>query len=348
MSNIHQLPDREGATAKACEWLARLERGLNRQENRELRKWLAANPANAAALIEAASLWDRMNSLSRLADLFPKPLPKQARQRRVTLAIAASVLVVLASGWFVWTRTEFATTSAQSQFHVAAASAYRQLFETAIGEHSTILLPDGSELTLNTNSRVRADFSGRARHLRLEKGEVYIKVARDESRPLIVWARDRVVQAIGTAFNVEIKVDQRIEVIVAEGKVMIGVAESAGQEFEPAWLEKINMPVVAGQRALLGQENPKIEQIDAEEIDVKLSWRNGNLVFRGEPLADALGEIERYTRVEFIIRDEELKSIRVAGLFRAGDVDGLLATLRENFNISYERIDPDTIVLKGE
>jgi len=345
MTNVYRLLDPETATAQACEWLARLERGLNEQEDRELREWLAADGANASALLETASLWDRMSSLSRLADLFPKPVRHHVRHMRLTMALAASAVVAMAVGIFLWLRSE---TAAPPPAVLVAAPGYQQLFETAIGEHSTILLPDGSELTLNTNSRVRAEFSERGRRLRLERGEVYVKVARDEARPLAVWAGDRIVRAIGTAFNVEIKSDQRVEVIVAEGKVMIGISDGDSEDSEAAWLERIGTPVVAGQRVLMGPEDPKIERIDAEEIDVKLSWRDGNLVFRGEPLAAALGEIGRYTRVEFIIRDEELKSIRVAGLFKAGDVDGLLATLRENFNISYERVDPETIVLKGE
>lgn len=348
MTNVYRLPVREEATGKASEWLARLDRGLIPDEVRELRSWFEADPDNASALIEVAQLWDQMDSLSRLADLFPKPEPRRARRVRLTLALAMSAIIAATTAWLVWAPADKSGETQAAVQLVAAPSSYRQFFETAVGEHSTVMLPDGSELTLNTNSRVRAEFSGSMRTLNLEQGEVYVKVAHDEAKPFVVRARDRIVRAIGTAFNVEIKQDQRVEIIVSEGKVMIGVADADANSFEPAWLESMDTSLVAGQRATLGESAPRIEDIDAEEIDVKLSWREGNIVFRGEPLADALDEIGRYTRVEFVIRDEELKSIRVAGLFRAGDVDGLLATLRENFNISYERLDDQTIVLHGE
>ncbi len=76
-----------------------------------------------------------------------------------------------------------------------------------------------------------------------------------------------------------------------------------------------------------------------------MSWRQGNLIFRGESLEDAVAEIGRYTTVEFVILDDDLRKVRIAGLFKAGDVDGLLATLRENFNISYQHTGDGKIVL---
>jgi transmembrane sensor len=344
MSNVYKLSEREDCTTAACEWLARIDRGLSVQEESELQQWLDSNPSHRPALLESAAMWDGMGSLARLADLFPKPAPRRARFATRGLIVAAASL----AGVAVLLLVLLNPFSQRVPQEVVAARGYHQLFETAVGEHSTIRLPDGSELTLNTNSRVLADFDEGARSLRLERGEVFVKVAHDEARPLTVWARDRLVRAVGTAFNVEITEREHVEVIVTEGKVLIGVVKADAPSSNVAWLESVTTPVVAGQRALLDGPAQAVEAIDAQDIEVKLSWREGNIVFHDEPLAQALGEIARYTRVEFIIRDEELKTVRVAGLFRAGDVDGLLQTLRENFNISYERIGADKIVLKGE
>jgi transmembrane sensor len=344
MSNVYRFTEREDSTTAACEWLAKIDRGLSVQEESELRQWLAANPNHRPSLIESAAMWDRMGSLARLADLFPKPAPRRTRFAARGLILAAASLAGIAVLLLVLLNP---LRQREPQAAVTARG-YHQLLETAVGEHSTIRLPDGSELTLNTNSRVLADFDGGARSLRLERGEVYVKVAHDETRPLTVWARDRVVRAVGTAFNVEITERERVEVIVTEGKVLIGIVKADAPTSDVAWLESTTTPVAAGQQALLDGPSQAVEAIDAQDVEVKLSWREGNIVFHDEPLAQALGEIARYTRVEFIIRDEKLKTVRVAGLFRAGDVEGLLQTLRENFNISYERIGADKIVLKGE
>ena len=51
--------------------------------------------------------------------------------------------------------------------------------------------------------------------------------------------------------------------------------------------------------------------------------------------------------MEFVIEDEELKTRRVAGLFKAGDIAGFLVSLEANFDVSYERLDEQTILLSA-
>ena len=57
---------------------------------------------------------------------------------------------------------------------------------------------------------------------------MHIAVAHDPSRPLSVIVGNKVVQAVGTEFNVEITTDNSIELIVTDGVVMVGVAEAPG------------------------------------------------------------------------------------------------------------------------
>ena len=85
----------------------------------------------------------------------------------------------------------------------------------------------------------------------------------------------------------------------------------------------------------------KDEQESASEpvVDAGIAESNGS---------EAIAEIERYTQVEFVIVDDKLKQVRVAGLFKAGDVEGLLTTLEENFNVVYERVSEEKIILSSK
>ena len=58
-------------------------------------------------------------------------------------------------------------------------------------------------------------------------------------------------------------------------------------------------------------------------------------------------EVSRYTSIAFVFLDDDLKKVRIAGLFKAGDVDGLLAVLRQNFDIAYERVGEEKVLLGG-
>ncbi|MBI2992599.1 MAG: FecR domain-containing protein [Gammaproteobacteria bacterium] len=363
MSNVYQMPERRYPIDEAGDWLAKLDRGLNEQEEAALREWLAADPRNPMALMESASVWDKMDSLSRLAELFPQPVARSADATaafpassrgmlmRVAYAIAATVVIAMLAGYWA-----VAYYTPESSIPAVAEDTNERIFQTAVGEYSTVMLADGSQVTLNTNSLVRARSTARRRMLSLERGEVYVQVAHDPSRPFSVWVGDRLVEAVGTAFSVAITEDQRIELIVTEGKVVVGLADKkpakAPEKFErapappePAGVANSAVTVSAGERLVLDEDSGKVEAVEPEELEVRLSWRGGNLVFRGESLAEALAEIERYTRVEFVIQDEALKKVRIVGMFKAGDVDGLLATLRQNFDIAYQRVSEEKVIL---
>ncbi len=88
-----------------------------------------------------------------------------------------------------------------------------------------------------------------------------------------------------------------------------------------------------------------VRKLETGEADARLAWQRGMLIFEGEPLGEALAEVDRYTTTKFILADEKLRDVRVGGYFRAGDVDGLLVALRENFLIDSRRDAQGRVVL---
>jgi transmembrane sensor len=228
------------------------------------------------------------------------------------------------------------------------------VYETAIGDHATVSLSDGSTMALNTNTRIRVAFSPGQRLLFLERGEINIEVARDEDRPLSVVVGDRIIQAVGTAFSVRLEDSQDIELVVSHGKVLVGVkphgtlASQADALPTRPELEKSGLAVEKGGRVVLGQTNTETVTLSPDEIEVRLSWTDGNLVFRGEPLSEVVTELSRYTPIEFVIQDENIRTVRVAGMFRSDDVEGFLMALQANFNIVYEKTDEERVVLKSK
>lgn len=87
---------------------------------------------------------------------------------------------------------------------------------------------------------------------------------------------------------------------------------------------------------------------DSIAAEVGVSWREGNLILRREPLGEVTVELSRVTSVEFIFRDDELKKIKIAGLFEVGDVDGFLRSLQDNFNIVYRRVRNRKVILSHD
>ena len=91
---------------------------------------------------------------------------------------------------------------------------------TPVGGFLHKTLADGSIIRLNTNTRITVSYDRAQRHISLHQGEIFLRVARNVERPLVVATERGEVRALGTAFAVRLK-DQGISVTVTEGRVVI-------------------------------------------------------------------------------------------------------------------------------
>ena len=345
MSKVVPISRDDELLEAASRWVLRVDEGpLSAGEEAALAAWLDEHRRHRELLVEAAAVWEKTDALARLAELFPHDsatdrMPHRPWQRRAQVAGAAAGLVALVLVGLLLLNPD--GDGAPSTMSVA--------YETAVGERKTVLLPDASEMVLNTDSQVAVTFTPSARVLRLARGEVLVRVAADPARPLSVIAGDRIIQAIGTEFVVEITEDRQVELLVTEGRVVIGIrppvvpsapgrgSDGLGAVVPPPVLAPREDNIVStGESVILAATGPVKKTLLSDDIEVELSWREGRLIFRSEPLEKALREVERYTTVEFVILDESLRTRTLSGRFRAGDVEALLLSLRVNFGITHE------------
>lgn len=347
MANLSKLPLHDEALTEACSWIAKIDRGITAGEEIALKQWLSDGADNRKAILKTAKLWDSMDTLSRLSDIFPRRTPNHDRLMWSALAIAASIILAVTVG-FLSTDNQSGLKVGETQTSASIVTT-KGLYETALGEHSTVILQDDSQVTLNTSSLIRVHYSDHQRLIILERGEIHVQVSRDESRPLSVLAGSTIVQAVGTAFNIELSSNKEVELTVTQGSVLVGGAKgNIGEVPEiPFELAANSLSVSAGQAVILGSLNEEISVVNSDEIEVRLAWRDGNIIFRGETLGEAVDEISRYTAVKFFFLDDTAKQVRVAGRYKVDDVDGLLAALAGNFAISYERTVDNRIFLSS-
>jgi len=356
-AEVVRLPNQRRAREEASAWIARLDRGLTADERRALDEWLAADSSHSAALVGLAGLWDRADVLGELAELFPLEQQALAKPRAMRFALGACAAALVGAAVVVALNYVAAPVESSAPAVVAIPDAQptgaepptaappvqavaQQVYETAVGEQSTVRLSDGSIVTLNTDSSIEVRYDDAQRGVLLKRGEVYFEVAHDTDRPFRVSAGDRLLEAVGTAFNVRLGPANDVRMMVTEGKVSVAPRVSAALQ-QPSAAPAI---VAAGNLAVM-QEGPIVVQgLDATEIEVQLSWQRGMLVFDGEPLESVLLEIGRYTTVVFA-PDDSIRNVRVGGYFRAGDIDGLLVALRESFDIDSRQTADGRIAL---
>jgi len=257
-----------------------------------------------------------------------------------------------------------------------------QTYITAIGEQRRITLADNSIVQLNTNSAVVVSYTDSERGIQLQKGEAHFTVSHNPHRPFLVRAGNGIVRAVGTAFSVRLY-ERSVDVIVTEGRVALNKADalpvstqrslqqpaqhslqqSAQHSLQQSTQSAISEPSTniklaqntaepayldAGQAAIFDTTTHSIELVqglDRDELERKLLWRNGLIRFAGAPLEEVVAEISRYTALNIVIREPELKALRIGGLFKVGETQKMLDVLESGFGVYAHPVDGNTIYL---
>jgi transmembrane sensor len=321
----------------AAAWLVRREsEGWREADQAELEAWLSASTAHRVAFVRLQSAWSEAGRLkvlgrrgllqlgerrraSALCELSATPsLPRAfpGFQGRVWGAMGASIaasllLAAVLAAWLSWP---------------PAATAYR----TDIGGISAIAVKDGSTITLNTDSGIRIALSDTERRVDLDKGEAFFEVAKDPKRPFVVRVGDQRVIAVGTKFSVR-REQNGIRVIVTEGRVRVEHS-AAHRPPETAMISRGGV-AVAGIAGVLVQENP------LSDVEERLSWRQGTLVFHDTSLTEAVAEFNRYNTRQIAIEDPDIGALRIGGQFRTNNAQGFVRLLADAFPIQIEAND---------
>ena len=327
---------------EASLWISKLDRGLSDQEPDELKAWLKVSPKHVETFMQLAELWDKMESLSKLSELFPHKPQRSLNKKLPVLALAASFFFASLISVGMWLNLDGFWGQGAAQI-----VQFNSQYETKIGEQSTFFLQDKTKLELNTNSVVAVTYTDKQRVLELLQGEMHVTVAHNKQKPLSVYAGSNIIQAVGTAFNVELG-SEKVELIVTDGKVLVSEINDlsvAPLELINVYLSPESFAVSKGQKAQLKASETIIIGSDEVKLASDLAWQQGNIIFRGESLFEAMQEVSRYTNFQFEFSNEEIKELQIAGLFKTSDINSLLMSLESNFNVTYEKMSQNRIRL---
>jgi transmembrane sensor len=225
-------------------------------------------------------------------------------------------------------------------------------YATSVGERRMVRLEDGSELNLNTASRVEVTFTRETRQVRLIYGEVLVTVQHEAARPFLVESNDVRILDIGTQFDVYKRESGHIRISVIKGRVHLTCA-CDGQINRPTTIsansidatlsegDEVNV-TVDGRTATLDRRTRT-----AQQLERALAWKEGHLYFSGESLSEVIQEFNRYNARHFVIADPSISAYPIAGYFPSPNPDNLLEVLHERsiLALALDSKDPGTIRL---
>jgi len=318
----------ETAEAAASRWFARKRSGeMTHDETAALDAWLAADPEHRALFDQAEYWWGAASALRGDPDILklreevtgrPRPRLRMPPRRFVGGAMAASLLAVVFGGWQAMDAGLIPTP--------AALIKGEQTFRTGVGQTATVRLRDGSVVTLDTDTVLRARETKDRRMIWLSRGQAFFKVAHDRSRPFTVTAGDKMVTAVGTAFSVRVQ-KQAVEVTLVEGRVRVQEASA------PPLIPTVKPPVrvaptemTAGSKLVAVQDKGWVlRPVDTAKAE---SWLQGQLIFEDRPLGEVAAELNRYSDRKIIIADQSVASTPITGAFATGDVAAFVSAVR--------------------
>jgi len=337
----------------AAYWIVRLDApGCRPADRAAFEKWRSANASHAEAFARARralAIVDQNLGSSELTDLGERVFKESATSRTplfrslgIGLAVACALVVAL---------VPFLQDDVRPDIDQQARM-IESRFETAVGERSTVVLPDDSVVTLNTDSLVEVVRNADVRRLVLVRGQAHFAVEKD-SRPFEVLAGGQRIVALGTAFDVRIDEDLGVRVTLVEGRVSVhedGVRDAA--TVAPASEPPVGTPAEAIAGTVLSEGEqciakpdapPEVIAVDVEQV---IGWREGQLVFRDDPLRDVVKEINRYsTKKLVVVDDERLDGIQIGGVFRAGSTESFVAAVEELYPVQAQRVSADRVAL---
>lgn len=318
------------ARAEAAAWVGGLS-DPNRSSDLEVRfkQWLAESDANRSAWERQNDAWDLSGGLrsrfeSNRADRETSGVPRQPRMLFAVAAVLSAALVAFLLAWLISLRSG------------AVA--------TGTGEQRLTVLPDGSRVTLNTDTRILVQFDRQLRRVRLERGEALFDVRKAKDRPFVVVAGDREIRALGTAFEVRRDGQEELSVTLIEGTISVTEArhaeESRAAHASPS--PDVTLLTSPGQRATFVIGGPP--RLDRPALQQVIAWQSGEVVFNGTPLPEAAREMNRYSERQITVEGRRMTSLRVGGLFRAGDSTAFARAMAETFQLEM-REEADRITL---
>ena len=272
-----------------------------------LKQWREQDPRHAQAYRDMEAMWSIAQATpdaafqARLAQNTRPRAPQWGRRAFIAGlgSACAAVAGVAVLGPQRWLESE----------------QYAQRYVSRKGERLEQTLPDGSLISLNTDSAVHVSFYQSERRVVLEKGEAFFQVRSEADRPFNVDAGQAVIRVTGTRFNVRRETDT-VDVAVESGSVRV--------ESGP-WWNSAHYKLAGEQGVRLGSDQQA--SVQSRNMVQALAWRQGRAIFDAEPLEHIVAEFNRYKEPGIVLHSPSLRGLRVTGVFDVNDPQAFLEVL---------------------
>lgn len=315
-------------------------------ENAELSDSYAAIEALFESKIYKAepddAVWRSVQQAIRLQAVDVKP-----QKRRFGFiwkaAVAATIILAIGFGVFYFKKPSEST-------------AKQNIVLTKAGSKTSLVLPDGSEVWLNADSKITYgdNFGIDKREVFLE-GEAYFDVVKDTERPFIINTPVLKLKVLGTTFNVKAYPGEKnSEATLITGSLQVTLHNNSRNVI----VLKPNEKLVVQNEYMAAKTDAKrvdndaplitiseVKKSPADSMAIEAQWIRNRLAFSDKKLEEVALQISRWFGVEVEIRSEELKDKEFSGLYRDQNLQQVMESLKLAGGFKY-RIENNTVIIE--
>lgn len=310
--------------------------------------------------------WNKLQS--KLGEQFPEdfmdhtapeeplpPAPVFSMQKK-WIAVAASLILI------TLTAVYFLRNADPGQKQIAVKDASTNEMNTMPGTRSKTILPDGTIVWLNSDSRIEynANFGHKKREVTLI-GEAFFDVAHNADVPMVVHAKGVNIWVKGTAFNVRsYPENNRVETSLIRGAVELTTDTDPERKILLKPNEKIVLVVTdrdtsntvvaklpAWEKVSTKHDLYHIQQLDGSRYNIipEISWVQNELVFDNEVFTEVISKMEKWYNIEIVLENKELANKNFSGAFKKEDLTTALQGLQFINSFQFE-IKGSTVYIK--
>ena len=214
----------------------------------------------------------------------------------------------------------------QEQSMIEEMMAQEVIFSSPTGQRANLILPDGTEVNLNSHSilKYKQNFGKENRELSFT-GEAFFKVAKDESKPFIIHSKELKIRVLGTKFNFyNYDSEEYAEVALVEGRLQVNTNDNQSVQLLPN--EKLTF------------EKKTNKLIKAHTTLVtELGWKKSQLEFEETPLREVIKTIERCYHVQIIAEEGKWLDDHYSAIYKDISLDEILEILQIHYHFNVKK-----------
>lgn len=224
---------------------------------------------------------------------------------------------------------------------------------TRQGEIRTVVLPDQSLVTLDSDSSISVRFDRHARHVVLNHGQAYFDIRNHDGPQFTVAVGPASIRDIGTQFNVR---REPASTVVTVSTGLVEISEGAAGKRQPRTptandpgvlpRNSSAMTMVGGGEQSTITRTGRVTPPRAVDVAQTMAWVKSKIDFKDSSIASIASELNRYNTTQIAIKSAQIRNLPITGVIGVNDTDAFVAFLGGLPGVKIDRRGKTIVVMR--